>query len=133
VRTSRQYSHAQSEHPPRDRARLPPREQTEIAAALFRAIGDPERLRLLLRLATGEACVSEIAEEEDDKITTVSARLRTLHAARLVKRRREAKHVFYALADDHVLRLIHNAIDHAAEGVTAVPADPGTERTRTND
>ncbi|MBV8736160.1 MAG: helix-turn-helix transcriptional regulator [Alphaproteobacteria bacterium] len=92
---------------------------------MFRAIGDPERLRLLLRLATGEACVSEIAKEEDEKITTVSARLRTLHAARLVKRRREAKHVFYALADDHVLRLIHNAIDHAAEGVTAVPAGPG--------
>lgn len=125
MQITRQYSHAHGEHPPRDRARLPPREQTEIAAALFRAIGDPERLRLLLRLATGEACVSEIAEEEDEKITTVSARLRTLYAARLVKRRREAKHVFYALADDHVLRLIRNAIDHAAEGVTAVPAGPG--------
>jgi ArsR family transcriptional regulator len=92
---------------------------------MFRALGDPERLRLLVRLAEGEACVSELAEHEGEKITTVSARLKTLYAVRLVKRRREAKHVFYALADEHVLPLVRNAIDHAAEGRTAASADPG--------
>jgi ArsR family transcriptional regulator len=92
---------------------------------MFRALGDPERLRLLVRLAEGEACVSELAEHEGEKITTVSARLKTLYAVRLVKRRREARHVFYALADEHVLPLVRNAIDHAAEGRTAVSADPG--------
>lgn len=89
---------------------------------MFRALGDPERLRLLVRLAGGEACVSELAAEENEKITTVSARLKTLRDARLVTRRREAKHAFYALADQHVLPLIRNAIDHAAEGRAAVPA-----------
>jgi ArsR family transcriptional regulator, lead/cadmium/zinc/bismuth-responsive transcriptional repressor len=97
----------------------------ETAAAMFQALGDPERLQLLVRLADGEACVSELAEEEDEKITTVSARLKTLYAARLVKRRREAKHVFYALADEHVLPLIRNAIDHAAESRTAVSTVSG--------
>jgi ArsR family transcriptional regulator, lead/cadmium/zinc/bismuth-responsive transcriptional repressor len=92
---------------------------------MFRAIGDAKRLRLLVRLAGGEACVSDLAEEEGEKITTVSARLKALHAARLVKRRREAKHVFYTLADQHVLPLVHNAIDHAAEGRTAVSPDSG--------
>ena len=92
---------------------------------MFRALGDPERLQLLVRLANGEACVSELAEEEDTNITTVSARLKTLHAVRLVKRRRVARHVFYTLADQHVLPLIHNAIDHAAEGRSAVSAAPG--------
>jgi ArsR family transcriptional regulator len=48
-----------------------------------------------------------------------------LSAVRLVSRRREAKHVFYALADGHVLPLIRNAIDHAAESRTAVSADLG--------
>jgi ArsR family transcriptional regulator len=48
---------------------------------MFRALGDPERLRLLVRLAGGEACVSELAEDESEKITTVSARLKTLFAA----------------------------------------------------
>jgi ArsR family transcriptional regulator, lead/cadmium/zinc/bismuth-responsive transcriptional repressor len=97
----------------------------EIVAAMFRALGDPERLQLLVRLAQGEACVSELAEEEREKITTVSARLKTLHAVRLVRRRREAKHVFYSLADEHVFPLVSNAIDHAAESRAAVPADSG--------
>jgi ArsR family transcriptional regulator, lead/cadmium/zinc/bismuth-responsive transcriptional repressor len=120
---TRSRTHPDEEHPPRTRVRLPPRGQLEIAAAMFRAIGDAQRLRLLVRLAGGEACVSDLAEEEGEKITTVSARLKALHAARLVKRRREAKHVFYTLADQHVLPLVHNAIDHAAEGRTAVSTD----------
>ena len=109
-------------HPPRPPAPLPSRAQIEAAAEIFRALGDPERLRLLLRLAEGEACVSELAEDEGEKITTVSARLKTLSMVRLVRRRREAKHVFYALADEHVLPLVRNAIDHAAESRTAVSA-----------
>ena len=59
--------------------------------------------------------MSELAEDEGEKITTVSARLKTLFMVRLVKRRREAKHVYYTLADEHVLPLVKNAIDHAAE------------------
>lgn len=92
---------------------------------MFQALGDPERLRLLVRLAAGEACVSELAEHEGEKISTVSARLKTLYSVRLVKRRREAKHVYYALADEHVLPLVTNAIDHAAESRTAVSAASG--------
>jgi len=82
---------------------------------MFRALGDPSRLRLLARLASGEVCVTQLAELEDEKLSTVSARLQTLHAVRLVKRRREAKHIFYALSDDHVLHLVQSAIEHAAE------------------
>jgi ArsR family transcriptional regulator, lead/cadmium/zinc/bismuth-responsive transcriptional repressor len=107
-------------HPARPPAPLPSRAQIEVAAEMFRALGDTERLRLLLRLAQSEACVSELAEDEGEKITTVSARLKTLSTVRLVRRRREAKHVFYALADEHVLPLVRNAIDHASESRTAV-------------
>jgi len=102
-------------HPARAAPRLPAPAAIQSGAGIFRALGDPERLRLLLRLAAGEICVSELAEQEGEKITTVSARLKLLSSARLVRRRRDAKHVFYALADDHVLELIRNAIDHAAE------------------
>lgn len=116
---------AHGEHPPRSPVSLPSQAQIEAGAAMFRALGDPERLRLLVRLAENEACVSELAEQEGEKVTTVSARLRELYAVRLVKRRREAKHVFYTLADEHVLPLVRNAIDHAAEGRTAVSADLG--------
>ena len=118
-------------HAPRPAAPLPSRAQLEAAAEIFRALGDPERLRLLVRLGETEACVSELAEDEGEKITTVSARLKTLSGVRLVRRRREAKHVFYALADQHVLSLVRNAIDHAAENRAAEFTDVGPEQERT--
>ena len=102
-------------HPPRAAATLPPRDHLAAAAAMLRALGDPERLRILVRLGGGELCVSELADLEGEKLTTVSARLKSLSAVRLVVRRRDAKHIFYSLADDHVLSLIRSAVEHAAE------------------
>src|SRR5438132_11208372 len=119
-RTTLNRSGMHGGHPSRPPAPLPSRAQIDAAAEMFRALGDPERLRLLLRLAESEACVSELAEHEGEKITTVSARLKTLSVVRLVRRRREAKHVFYALADEHVLPLVRNAIDHPAENRAAI-------------
>ena len=59
------------------RAVKPPPQWRELesAAEMFRALADPLRLRLLCRLAGGEACVSELAALEGDKLTTISARL----------------------------------------------------------
>jgi len=88
--------------------------QLDYAAALFRAMGDPERLRLLAMLASGERCVGELVGERD-KLSTVSARLQALHRARLLHRRREARHIYYRLADAHVAGLLNNALEHAAE------------------
>ncbi|MGJ7530646.1 ArsR/SmtB family transcription factor [Variovorax sp. GB1P17] len=87
----------------------------EIAAQMCHALSDPPRLRLLLLLAQGEMCVSKLVEHEQAKLSSISARLQALHAARLVTRRREAKHVFYALADEHVHDLLSNILGHAAE------------------
>jgi ArsR family transcriptional regulator len=102
-------------HAPRSRPKLPGRPELERASVMFRALGDPARLRLLTRLAGSEICVTELAHLDDEKLTTISARLQTLHEARLVKRRREAKHIYYALFDTHVLRLVQSAMEHAAE------------------
>ena len=104
------------EHPTRPPAPL--REPAVVArgAAILRAMGDPERLPRLERLAVGgEHCVSELATLSDAEMSTVSQRLRQLRAARLVERRREGKHVYYAIADAHVADLVRAALDHAAE------------------
>ena len=89
--------------------------QLQLAAEMLKALADPSRLRLLLRLAKGELSVGELAELEQDKITTVSARLKVLATARLLRRRREGQTIFYSLADTHVLNLVDNAIEHACE------------------
>lgn len=87
----------------------------ERAAALFRALGDSARLSLLARLAHGEYCVTELAEASGEGLSTVSQRLRTLRAERLLRRRRVGKHVYYTLADEHVALLIESALAHASE------------------
>ncbi|WP_200389676.1 ArsR/SmtB family transcription factor [Thiocapsa imhoffii] len=77
-------------------------------------MGNPERLRLLAMLQGGERCVGELVREQD-KLSTVSARLQALHGARLLHRRREARHIYYRLAEEHVARLLNNALEHAEE------------------
>ncbi|WP_396627490.1 ArsR/SmtB family transcription factor [Luteitalea sp.] len=89
----------------------------ERAARLFRAIGDDARLRLLARLANGPHCVTALATAEGDSLSTISQRLRVLRAEHLLVRRREGRHITYALADDHVLDIVRSALAHAGEGV----------------
>jgi ArsR family transcriptional regulator len=94
------------------------------AAALFRTLGDAERLKLLETLAHGEVCVTELSEASGYNISTVSQRLRVLKSDGLVVHRREGRHIFYALADRHVVELVRNALDHASE-----PTDPRRDPT----
>lgn len=101
--------------------------QLDAAALICQALADPARLRLLLWLAArGELCVSELVELEQQRLGTVSARLQQLHGARLVTRRREARHVLYALADEHVRALLENIVSHAGEATPAAHHHPGT-------
>jgi len=95
--------------------------ELEQAATMCQAMADPSRLRLLLWLQQGERCVSELVELEQAKLSSISARLQLLHSARLVTRRREAKHVFYRLADAHVRNLLGNILHHAAEAGSDAP------------
>ena len=96
-------------------------EALDRAARLFRAVGDPPRLKLLALLARGEACVSELAG--DEQLSTVSQRLRILRTENIVERRREGKHIYYTLADQHIASLVENALAHAGE-----PARPKNQR-----
>lgn len=91
------------------------------ASRIFRALGDPPRLRLLVLLAKGEACVTEVAAAEREEISTISQRLRVLRSESLVSRRRQGKHILYGLADQHVADLIFNALAHASEPRPASP------------
>ncbi len=82
-------------------------------AKIFSAAANPDRLRLLECLRAGEACVSGLAEHLGEPITTTSNRLQTLARGGLVTRRRQDRHQFYSLADEHVVRLLDMALEHA--------------------
>ncbi len=85
------------------------------AASLFRAAGDEARLRVIERLGHGEQCVTELALAMGTKLSTLSQQLRLLRNERIVKQRRDGKHIFYSLADNHVRELIDAALQHASE------------------
>lgn len=88
--------------------------QLEAAAIMFGALADQPRLQTLIRLAEREHTVTELAAVTGEKVATVSARLKVLFTARLVKRVREGQSIRYSIADKHVLDLVRNAIDHAS-------------------
>ena len=88
-------------------------ETFEKAAQLFKALADPERLKLIAILAQGEACVSELSTES--QMSTVSQRLKTLRLENLVTKKRDGKHIIYSLTDQHVFQLIENALEHVKE------------------
>lgn len=90
-------------------------ENCERAAGIFRALGDTNRLRLLFLLAEREMCVSELTQLLNDNVPAVSQRLKHLKSERLVKHRRDGKHIIYRLADQHILHLIENGLEHASE------------------
>jgi DNA-binding transcriptional ArsR family regulator len=116
------------EHSRRDGTRVPLSDEAFWrAASFFRTLGDVARLKLLDRLAEGEWCVTELAEAADVGLSTVSQQLRALRAEHLVVRRRTGKHIYYSLADRHVLELVANALAHAVEDRTEADEDDETE------
>lgn len=96
-------------------ARKPSAAQLDAVTGMFGALADGPRLRILMLVVGKERSVSEIATLRREPMTTVSARLQVLHAARLVSRRRQGRSILYSIADEHVLTLIDNAIAHACE------------------
>lgn len=89
--------------------------ETAILAETFRLLGDPTRLRILLYCLGGPQSVGSIAEGLDLSQSLVSHHLRLLRGARLVRGERQAKQVFYALADDHVSDMLMDMAVHVAE------------------
>jgi len=85
------------------------------AADIFSALGDLNRLRVLLLISAGRMCVSEIAAAMDDNVPAVSQRLKLLKSERIVKASREGKHIYYELCDNHIEELVADALAHARE------------------
>lgn len=86
------------------------------ALALFRAIGHPDRLTVLLALMRRpRLCVSELAGLCEVSHSAMSHQLRTLREAGLVRCAREGKQVYYSLDDAHVAHIVGDAVAHVEE------------------
>ena len=85
-------------------------------AELFRALGDPSRVRIIAALTEGEASVSSLAEVAGISESSTSHHLRSLRLMRLVRTRKYGRQVFYSLDDDHIVNLFQGSLDHILHG-----------------
>jgi ArsR family transcriptional regulator, lead/cadmium/zinc/bismuth-responsive transcriptional repressor len=88
------------------------------AAALadtFKVLGDTTRVRILDELSRSELCVFDIAGRVGLSESAVSHQLRLLRNARIVRTRRNGRQIFYTLDDQHVVRLLAQALEHVEE------------------
>lgn len=89
-----------------------PEETIKSLSEIFKALGDPTRLKIIHVLSKHQLCVCDIAEILDMSQSAISHQLRVLRGLRLVKFRKEGKQAIYSLDDDHVLQLFNQGIDH---------------------
>lgn len=84
-------------------------------AELFKCFADSTRIRILYSLLGGERNVNEIADLLNMNQSAISHQLRILKDAKLIRKRREGKTIYYALDDDHVHNIIAQGIEHVEE------------------
>ena len=88
----------------------------ERLSAIFRALSDPTRLRIVSALSHTELSVGDLADVLGMTQSAVSHQLRTLRDMRVVQNRRAGKLVYYTLDDEHIHDLYQRGLDHVEHG-----------------
>ena len=86
-------------------------EDFNLAADVFKQLGDGSRLRIFWILCHLEDCVLNISAMVGMSSPAVSHHLKQLKAAGLITSRRSGKEMFYKAADNERSRLLHCTIE----------------------
>lgn len=92
--------------------RLLSQRQVTRLSDLYKALGDPTRIKIISALFVSELCVHEIADLLDVSQSAVSHQLRVLRSVGIVRNRKEGKHVIYELDDEHVRSIFDCGLEH---------------------
>jgi DNA-binding transcriptional ArsR family regulator len=90
-------------------------------AETFKVLGDVTRVRMLDALSRAELCVCDLARLLGLTESAVSHQLRLLRGMRLVRPRRAGRMVYYALDDQHIVRLFAQGLEHVQERMPRGP------------
>lgn len=82
---------------------------------LFKVFGDSTRIKIMYLLREMPLSVGELAEKLSMTDSAVSHQLKILKNSSLVRGKREGKSVIYSLADDHVLLILNQGLEHVTE------------------
>ena len=91
----------------------PTDEQVAEAIDILKLVADSTRLRIMWALLHGEHSVNHLADHVGAHPSAVSQHLAKLRLGRLVRTRKEGTHVFYVARNDHVRRIVQEALFHA--------------------
>ncbi|MFZ5944089.1 MAG: ArsR/SmtB family transcription factor [Bacillota bacterium] len=81
-------------------------------SSIFKAFGDPTRLKILHCLKQSEMCVCDISAILGMSQSAISHQLRVLRNLRIVKHRKEGKNVYYSLDDEHIFKILDEGLEH---------------------
>lgn len=110
-----EFMHAHPDTIEKIKAAMPDDDTLIDLAELFKVFGDSTRIKILSALSGGELCVCDVSTAVGMTSSAVSHQLKILKSAGLVSFRREGKTVFYALADDHVMTILSQGLEHINE------------------
>ncbi|GAB4495690.1 MAG: hypothetical protein Fur0016_33580 [Anaerolineales bacterium] len=82
-------------------------------AEILKALADPTRVQILSLLSHEPVCVINLCLALEMSQPAISHHLRILRHNRIVQTRKEGKHVFYALADEHIQTLYRQILEHS--------------------
>ena len=97
------------------RKSIPDENELFDLAELFKVFGDSTRISIMFALLKQELSVGEIADKLEMNASAISHQLRVLKQAKLIKSRRSGKNIIYELADEHVVTIIKQGVDHILE------------------
>ena len=83
----------------------------------LKVMSDETRFSIINILMIEECCVSDIAVIMDITKSRTSHQLRVLKDNRIIKSRREGKHVYYSIDDEHVSDVIEIIETHLKEKI----------------
>ena len=92
--------------------RMPDIEEVQKLSAIYKALGEPTRFRIMYCLKQDEMCVCDISSILNMSQSAISQQLRVLRNLRLVKHRKEGKMVYYSLDDEHIFGILDEGLNH---------------------
>ena len=104
----------------------PTRAELDTATETLKLLADRTRLHIVWSLLHGEHSVNDLAEHVGVAPAAVSQHLAKLRLARIVTVRRDGNRLFYLAENDHILRLVTEALFQA--GHTTSPTTTNHHR-----
>ncbi|AVK61312.1 transcriptional regulator [Lactobacillus sp. CBA3605] len=94
---------------------IPQTDELARITAIFKALGDPTRARMLYALGVSSLSVGELATGLQLTQSNISHQLSVLRQLKLVVGTRNGRNVHYQLADKHIISIFQQVAAHAEE------------------